>query len=424
VSIPCDKLTFPMNGENELSSWKEIASYLRVGVRTAQMWERERGLPVRRIPGPRGRVLANVEELEAWKNSGREPAGDPPSQGPPAQRTNRRYLAAGIAVACLIPLLLAAFTLKRYMLGPGVPASYRIDRYGLTVLDLKGAELWRAEFSRQLDLRTYEAYPGRFVWIGDLDGDGRREVLFVQNTGDPSGSTPLICYSDRGAELWRFTPGRRVRSSTEEFAPTYSIRSFVVGSLHRRRPHTIVVTSSQTMYYPDQVVLLSSRGKLLREYWHSGHLFELQVADLNGDGTDEIYLAGVSNGWKAATLVVLDPDHFGGASQEPEAPDHQLLGFERGVERARVILPRSCLSRADDPYNTIERLMAVPGEIIVETNEKLGPPIRDGIFFHFAPDLSLRQVMYSDSYQTEIRKMSAQPHPCRADDITGMHVLR
>lgn len=413
-----------MNGENQLSSWKEIASYLRVGVRTAQMWERERGLPIRRIPGPRGRVLANVEELEAWKHSGREPSGDPPSQESPVQRTNRRYLAAGIAVACLIPLLLAAFTLKRYVLAPGVPASYRLDPYGLTVLDSKGGELWRAEFRRQIDLRPYDANPGQFVWIGDLNGDGRREVLFVHYPGGTLQSAPLICYSDRGVEIWRFTPGRRVRSSTEEFAPTYGVRRFLVRSFGRNRAQAIVVTSSQSVYYPNQVVLLSSQGKLLREYWHSGHLFELQVADLNGDGRDEIYLAGVSNGWKAATLVVLDPDDFGGASQEPEDPKHQLIGLDRGVERARVILPRSCLSRADDPYNTIGQLMVVPGEIIVETDEHVGPPARDGLFFHFAPDLTLRQVMYSDSYQTEIGKNAARPNACRADDITGLHILR
>ena len=52
-----------------LSSWKEIASFLGVGVRTAQMWEQQRGLPVRRLPGPRGRVLATVGELESWRSS-------------------------------------------------------------------------------------------------------------------------------------------------------------------------------------------------------------------------------------------------------------------------------------------------------------------------------------------------------------------
>ena len=58
----------------ELTSWKEIATYLDVSVRTAQMWEAQRGLPVRRMPGPRGRVLSSTEELDLWKLSGTGPA--------------------------------------------------------------------------------------------------------------------------------------------------------------------------------------------------------------------------------------------------------------------------------------------------------------------------------------------------------------
>ena len=58
----------------ELHSWKEIAAYLDVSVRTAQMWEAQRGLPVRRMPGPRGRVLSTTEELDLWKLSGTGPA--------------------------------------------------------------------------------------------------------------------------------------------------------------------------------------------------------------------------------------------------------------------------------------------------------------------------------------------------------------
>ena len=53
----------------ELTSWKEIAHYLGINIRTAQKWERERALPVRRIPGPRGRVSTEVEALESWRSS-------------------------------------------------------------------------------------------------------------------------------------------------------------------------------------------------------------------------------------------------------------------------------------------------------------------------------------------------------------------
>jgi hypothetical protein len=50
-----------------LQSWKEIASELNCGVRTVQRWERNLGLPVRRVgKGPRGRVIAFKDELDRW----------------------------------------------------------------------------------------------------------------------------------------------------------------------------------------------------------------------------------------------------------------------------------------------------------------------------------------------------------------------
>jgi TolB-like protein len=50
-----------------LDSWKEIASYLRRGARTVQRWEREEGLPVRRLPHEKlGSVYAFKHELDGW----------------------------------------------------------------------------------------------------------------------------------------------------------------------------------------------------------------------------------------------------------------------------------------------------------------------------------------------------------------------
>ncbi len=51
----------------ELNTWKEIADYLDVSVRTAQHWQKEYGLPVRRLPGSKSRVFALRHELDAWK---------------------------------------------------------------------------------------------------------------------------------------------------------------------------------------------------------------------------------------------------------------------------------------------------------------------------------------------------------------------
>jgi excisionase family DNA binding protein len=65
-----------------LKSWKEIAAYLGVGVRTAQRWKHRHGLPARQ-PGTGGRsaVFAFCDEVDSWlkhpSGSGRSDPGVP-----------------------------------------------------------------------------------------------------------------------------------------------------------------------------------------------------------------------------------------------------------------------------------------------------------------------------------------------------------
>lgn len=53
--------------ERILNGWKEISSHLERGVRTAQRWERQFGMPVHR-PASKQRtaVVAFAHELDAW----------------------------------------------------------------------------------------------------------------------------------------------------------------------------------------------------------------------------------------------------------------------------------------------------------------------------------------------------------------------
>jgi hypothetical protein len=61
----------PANG-TRLESWKAIADFLKVDTRTARRWEKERGLPVYRVPGGgRRAVYADTDEIEKWLRSDR-----------------------------------------------------------------------------------------------------------------------------------------------------------------------------------------------------------------------------------------------------------------------------------------------------------------------------------------------------------------
>src|SRR5580658_10581251 len=70
---------------NALVSWKEIASFLDRAERTVRRWERERGLPVHRVPGgERGGVFAYPDELADWlKGKALELEADDPTSSNP-----------------------------------------------------------------------------------------------------------------------------------------------------------------------------------------------------------------------------------------------------------------------------------------------------------------------------------------------------
>src|SRR5215469_1748862 len=60
--------------DRRLDSWKEIAAYFGRDERTVKRWEKERGLPIRRLPGARGGVYAFTDDLACWmetRNSGK-----------------------------------------------------------------------------------------------------------------------------------------------------------------------------------------------------------------------------------------------------------------------------------------------------------------------------------------------------------------
>ena len=75
-----------------LNSWKEIATYLGRGVRTAQRWEKY-GLPVRRLaPGPRASVIADAREIDNWIQSAK-------AHGFTAEEPREPALVPGVALA-------------------------------------------------------------------------------------------------------------------------------------------------------------------------------------------------------------------------------------------------------------------------------------------------------------------------------------
>jgi len=80
-------LPIPSGPNRRLDSWKEIAAFFARDERTVKRWEKERGLPVHRLPGTaKAGVFAYSDELSAWLTPpGPEGAPESAAVGVPAE---------------------------------------------------------------------------------------------------------------------------------------------------------------------------------------------------------------------------------------------------------------------------------------------------------------------------------------------------
>jgi transcriptional regulator with XRE-family HTH domain len=237
---------------------------------------------------------------------------------------------------------------------PGAPADFRIEVSTLIVVDGQGREVWRHQFATRLAQAAYgDQNVIRRCTFADLDGDGYVETLFVHVPLDfASEGQTLICFTEDGKIKWEFVPGKAVKDSTgREYVPPYFISNVHIVPFAKSSPR-VLVSSNHYLHNPNQIAMLDIDGKLTSEYWHSGHLLCVAHADLDGDGIEEILLAGVNNGYRQGTLVIFDSFNVSGVSSQP---GRQILGLTAGTEKAVVLFPRTCVSK-DAPYNRVMAL--------------------------------------------------------------------
>jgi hypothetical protein len=294
-------------------------------------------------------------------------------------------------IAAMVALGMVAYFSIRTLTADIRPQSGRLDGALLRIMDAEGEELWNKSFPDGFSTDWYYTKAaGQRIWFVDLEGKGHTSVLFsyLGASGPQSHSSTLICYSDRGKEKWRWTPGRELPELAGSL-PTFKTVAIELPKAREKRPARVVVASIHDPWWPSQIAILDSDGKTISEYWHSGGLSYLALADLDGDGREEIIATGVANGYDhQATLVVLDPDRVFGASTEVR-PEFQIHGMGVAQERLRLLFPRSDLNRALFQFNIATDPTVEHGNIRLTVLECTAPNQGCRIWYEFDKNFHL-----------------------------------
>jgi len=408
-----------MREDRKLDSWKEIADYFQRGVRTVQRWERDLGLPVHRISGSRSKsVYAYTRELDAWLSRGAAAPAD--DSAPPVRDAARpRWPYTLLTGAGLVAVAAVIFILA----GPrGAPPQIRrLEAQDRTLIarDDMNRAIWQKTFAASI--RTTEnASPGdgfynaaaRLLDHADLDHDGQAEVLAVTgaiNRWPQRIAGTLHCLDDQGAVRWEYRPGRVLTFGQESYDDLWTILFFFLADVLDDESPEILVVSYHSVSFPAMLTVLDAAGTVRGEYLHSGHIMNLAVGDLDGDGRPEIFGAAINNEYREGIVFVLDPAQMDGASpQTPDGP-YRCAEMPPAREKYYLRLPRDPVNRHMDKFGRTKWILFDPDSIVVGVpcGYRLGTQ-GGGLNFYFDRQLRLRKVDIDSGYPLIYRHLHDQ----------------
>lgn len=389
--------------KERLDSWKEIADYLNKAVRTVIRYERERAMPVHRVPGGHGpgSVYAYSQELDAWL------AGNPDASGSPGDlgigSVLRRRLLWGVGCTLAAVLGLAAFVVTR----PGRPAEVRIVGRYLVAKDERGRLAWRFELPQGAGDATDLEF-SRPIRVVDVDGDGRPEVLAtLRYCLEPTCrgyEHELLCFAGDGTLLWRYKPAFTMESVQGRYEGGWHFTELVVSPAEGigRTPRVIWVAAAHRDLWPSFVARITADGQSSIRFISSGVVYHL--ASFREKSGSYVLAGGVDNDYNAAFLAVLGEDQHAAVGPHDASSRYACVNCPTGHPLRYLLLPRTEMNvfYAGAPYNMVDQLEVLGNEISVRTLEgSVGEQGRQGIaqgMYIFSRDLQAKSVDVSSGY--------------------------
>jgi hypothetical protein len=397
----------PQNGSDRLDSWKAIAAYLNRDDRTVRRWERERGLPVRRVRGGRGTsVFAYASEIDAWLNASGEERPVPsetPLSTPLATKSSRRWRVAAIVALCLVALATMTW---RYREASAAAGNLRIEMTpeAIVAYDASGAQRWRYVFQ-----------PSYRVWLPDLMAEPGR-MLPAPNASVYAATSHRVRRSDElgeGGELLSLSvDGKLLRSFSftdavtfdrVKYGPPWAITAFEVDDSGSSR--RTAVAAHHFQWSASLVTILDQDFQRHGTYVQSGWIEAVHWLAPN-----RLLIGGFNHARDGGMVALLDPSALDG--QAPESPGTHDYCESCGARLPlrMIVLPRTEVNRVTGSRFNRAKIQVMPDRIVARTIEveQTSQEAAADVLYEFSPSLDLIRASFSARYWELHRALEQQ----------------
>ena len=396
----------PPNGADRLDSWKAIATYLYRDERTVRRWEAS-GLPVRRVPGGRGRsVFAYASEIDAWLKAGGADAtvrlepdathplapADPLNPTSPAPGTPAVSVRWGLVAIVVLGLGVAAWRFRTDAHAPGA-INIEMTPTAITASDAAGNVQWRHPFDPAYitALPSFVTTPWRVLTRPD-------EAVYaatshrVRRSDELTESGELAEYGLDGRARRSFSFDDRLTFNGTEYGAPWGITCFAVDDNGGTRRTAVAAHHFQTS--PSMITILDDRFERHGTYAQWGW-----IEAAHWLAPDRLLIGGFNDVRDGGFVALLDPAQLD--AQAPEAPGTHGYCDTCGTKTPVriIVMPRSEVNLAATAQFNRAMIQMMPDRIVARTIEipSVGQEAVDALY-EFTPALDLIRASFSARY--------------------------
>ena len=396
-----------------LDSWKGIAAYLDRDERTVQRWERELGLPVRRVPGGRGRsVFAYASEIDEWlKTTNQAATGSTPVPAtippPPARRPLLALVLGSFAIAASLGVGALAWWLHPSALSA---SELRLESTttGVVAFDAKGARRWEYRFPP-----AYATYLAEDAAEPSRLAAGGRPAAYVATAhrirrSDSTQEGGVLAEFDLNGRPQRsFTFTDTVTFDGTAYGPPWIITDFAIDETGGRR--RIAIAAHHAVWSASLVTVLDEQLQRHGTFVHAGWIEQVQWQTAN-----RLVIGGFSNAHDGGMVAMLDaagPHGIDGQGPEPPGSVYFCETCSTAAPLRMAVMPRTELNRLTASRFNRARIQVTSQGITARTIEVPQPTSGlDAIeaLYDFTPSLDLVRASFGAHYREFIRSLELQ----------------
>jgi hypothetical protein len=291
----------------------------------------------------------------------------------------------------------------------------------LTVQNKEGEVLWTKSALGIPDIRSDQPVDlnqgKRFLSLTDIDDDGVKEILLSgAEPGDEFASDTLYCFEKNKTLRWKAGVGKMISFGQRGLVQhsTTSILDWLVVKHRANETSRLFVLSQDRNFSPMKLFEVDTKtGVEQQSFFNRGHCPFLLASDVDGDGTNDLLLGGLNDGYNQACLAILDPSDISGFAPVPQEylPADSVRSAQ---EKYYILFPKTDLGELvrRAPFNQVNQIvLAATGNLIIHVYESTGNPKSEeagSVLYGFDQRMKLKLVTLGDNFKVVYQRFYSE----------------